>query len=327
VAAGSGGPRLLADIGGTHGRFALQRPGRAPGRYRVLATRRFPGPEAAIRAYLASVPGPRPRVAALAVAAPLTGDLVRFTNADWTFSRAGLPRATGIPRVHLLNDFEALAWALPALGRADLARIGRGRARAGAPSAVFGPGTGLGVACFVPEAAGGPAALATEGGHATLAAANAREDAVIADLRRLFGHVSAERVLSGPGLVNLYEALAALDGARPGRARTAAAIARAARAGRDPRALETARIFSALLGQFAGDVALQFGARGGVHIAGGVIAGLGAAFDARLFRRRFEAKGRYRDWLAGIATRLITHRRPAMLGLQQFLDGPGRGKD
>ncbi|MDH3241334.1 MAG: glucokinase [Alphaproteobacteria bacterium] len=315
-----GGYRLLADIGGTHARFALQRRGRQPGRFRMMETGAYPGLVPALKAYLGHWPGLRPEAAAFAVAAPLTGDRVRFTNAAWSFSRSALAGRTGIARVHVLNDFEALAWALPGLGGKDLAKIGRGRTQAGAPQAVFGPGTGLGVACFVPEAAGGPLVLATEGGHATLAAGTDREAAILAGLRRRFGHVSAERALSGPGLANLYGALAALDGGDRAKAPAPAAIARAARAGRDAVAVEACAMFSALLGQVAGDLALQFGARGGVHVAGGVIKGLGAAFDRRLFRRRFEAKGRYKDWLAAVPSYLITHPRPAMAGLARFLE-------
>jgi glucokinase len=317
---GSGGYRLLADIGGTHARFALQRRGRRPGRFRVLETGAYPGLAPALKAYLGNWPGIRPEAAALAVAAPLTGDRVRFTNAAWSFSRSALPRRTGIARVHVLNDFEALAWGLPGLAGKDLAKIGRGRRDGGTPQAVFGPGTGLGVACYVPEAAGGPAALATEGGHATLAAGTDREAAAIASMRRRFGHVSAERVLSGPGLANLYGSLAALDGGVGANVAAPSAIARAARAGRDAHAVEACAMFSALMGQVAGDLALQFGARGGVYVAGGVIKGLGAVFDRRAFRRRFEAKGRYKGWLAAVPTFLITHPRPAMAGLARFLD-------
>jgi glucokinase len=316
----TGGTRLLADIGGTHARFALQRAGRPPGRFRMLETGAYAGLVPAIETYLANWPGLRPEAAALAVAAPLTGDRVRFTNAAWTFSRSALPKRTGIPRIHVLNDFEALAWALAGFGGRDLIKIGRGRKDAGAPQAVFGPGTGLGVACYVPKGAGGSTALATEGGHATLAAGTDREAAAIAVLRRRFTHVSVERVLSGPGLANLYGALAALDGIARAETPAPSAIARAARAGRDVHAVEACALFSALMGQTAGDLALQFGARGGVFVAGGVVKGLGAAFDRRAFRRRFEAKGRYKSWLAAVPTFLITHPSPAMAGLARFLD-------
>jgi glucokinase len=314
-------PRLLADIGGTNARFALQVPGRRPARYRVLKTADHPGLGAAVAHYLALVrPARKPSVAAIAVAAPVLGDAVALTNSSWSFSAAAVARVTGLTRLHVLNDFEVLAWALATFGRDDLRKIGRGRPVARAPAAVFGPGTGLGVSCFVPGAAGGPAALASEGGHASLAAGTSREAAVIEVLRKRFGHVSAERLLSGPGLANIYAALAQLDAAAPSVPMKPGTIARAAREGTDPRARETVAMFSALAGQFAGDLALTFGARGGVYVAGGVIPRLGDAFDTGLFRRRFEAKGRFGSWLRHVPTWLITHPRPAMPGLARYLD-------
>jgi glucokinase len=314
-------PRLLADIGGTNARFALQRPGRRPAHYRVLKTGDHPGLVAAITRYLALVrPVQKPSVAAIAVAAPVLGDAIALTNSSWSFSVAAVARAAGLTRLHVLNDFEVLAWALATFGRDDLLKIGRGRPVARAPAAVFGPGTGLGVSCFVPEAAGGPAALASEGGHASLAAGTAREAAVIEVLRKRFGHVSAERLLSGPGLANIYAALSQLDAAALSTPMKPGAIARAARDGSDPRAREAVATFSALAGQFAGDIALTFGARGGVYVAGGVIPRLGDAFDIRLFRRRFEAKGRFATWLQRVPTWLVTHPRPAMPGLARYLD-------
>ncbi|MQA64687.1 MAG: glucokinase [Alphaproteobacteria bacterium] len=314
-------PRLLADIGGTNARFALQRPGQPPARYRVLKTADHPGLGVAIARYLALVrPARIPDVAAIAVAAPVLGDAIALTNSSWSFSTDAVARAAGLTRLHVLNDFEVLAWALATFGRDDLRKIGRGRPAAQAPCAVFGPGTGLGVSCFLPEAAGGPAALASEGGHTSLAAGTAREAAVIEVLRKRFGHVSAERLLSGPGLANIYWALTRLDNAADAELMKPGVIAREARHANDPRALEAVAMFSALAGQFAGDLALTFGARGGVYVAGGVIPRLGTAFDTGLFRRRFEAKGRFGSWLQRVPTWLITHPRPAMPGLARYLD-------
>lgn len=316
--------RLLADIGGTNARFALQRPGRAPTRYRILATADHPGPRAAISHYLGLFrDAPRPMEAAIAIAGPVTGDAIHLTNTTWSFSRARLRRAAGLERLAVLNDFEALAWAVPALRPPDLRKMGRGRGAPGLPCAVFGPGTGLGVACYLPRAAGGPAVLSSEGGHATMAAQQAREAEVVAVLRARFDHVSAERVLSGPGLTNIYAALTELDGVadappiRPGE------VAKRAQDGSDARAREAVTMFSTFAGSFAGDIALFYGARGGVYVGGGVILRLGRAFDTRLFRRRFEDKGRFRRWLAPIPTYLIRHPHPTMLGLSRYLDSTG----
>lgn len=315
--------RLLADIGGTFARFALQRPGRPATAMAQFRTADHPTLTDAIAAYLRTRDGWHPSVAAIAVAAPVVGDRVRMTNANWSFSRTALARRSGIKTLHVINDFEALAWSLDALTRDRRVALGGGRGESGKPLAVLGPGTGLGAACFVPRASGGPAAIATEGGHANAAATTAREAAVIDVLRRRFGHVSAERLLSGPGLANIYAALKTVDGgaaSKPLRPGEIAAAARARGAAADAHARETARMFSALLGQFAGDLALLYGARGGVFIAGGVVGRLGSAFDRAGFRRRFEDKGRYRGWLADVPTWLIVHPCPAFLGLARYLD-------
>ncbi len=314
------GLRLLADIGGTNARFALARRDKAPYARHVLRTKAFASPAEAIEAYLRlKARGRRPESAAIAVAGPLGGDLVKFTNAPWAFSIAALRRDTGIEALFVLNDFEAQAWALPAYRGGDLLKFGQGKAVKGAPQVVFGPGTGLGVACFLPEAR---YALATEGGHMSIAPGNAREAAVISAMGGRFGHVSAERVVSGPGLRYIYEALAMIDGVPPLPQEEfgVGAITRRARRGRDPLAAETMAIFSSLAGSFAGNLALAYGARGGVYLAGGVIPRLGPLFDRRAFRRRFTDKGRFHGWLAAIPSYLVTHPQQAMVGLAHFLD-------
>lgn len=320
------GLRLLADIGGTYARFALARRGRGPYAFQVLRTRDYRGPEQAIGAYLrAKAPGKRPGSAGIAVGGPVLGDRIKFTNAPWAFSISGLRRASAIENLHALNDFEALAWALPALSGSDLRKFGSGRRDHHAPRVVFGPGTGLGVSCFVPRAKFPPHAdlvVASEGGHMTLAAETARESALVEALAARFGHVSAERVISGPGLRNIYEALIAIDGGVPARPNSVGvpAVTRRARLGRDPIAAETMAIFSALAGSFAGNLALAYGAHGGVYLAGGVIPRLGSLFDLRAFRRRFVEKGRYRDWLSAIPTYLVLHPQQTMVGLAHYLD-------
>ena len=296
---------LLADIGGTNARFALLRGGTL-GAAMALPLAAFPGMAAMLAHYLASqaLPGP-PGGALLAVAGPVAGNRARLTNRGWAVCGASLGAALGIPAVRVLNDFEALAWALPVLGGAELLALGGGQAEAGAALAVLGPGTGLGVGAFLPP----DRVLAGEGGHATLAAADELEAAVLALLRRRHGHVSAERILSGPGLEALHAALAELEGrAAPGL--TAAEVC--------DQAPETVALFCAMLGGFAGNVALTFGARGGVFLAGGILPRFPAALAASAFRTRFEAKGRLAPWLAGIPTWLVLRPDAALAGLANF---------
>jgi glucokinase len=317
----SSSQRLLADIGGTHVRFALQRPGRPPGRVAVFATGEHAGLIAAVRAYYAQLAAAKiPREAAIAVAAPVAGDRVKMTNRDWSFSIADMEKRLDLKRLAVVNDFTAVAYAVPLLGPGDRRKLGRGRAIRGAPLAVLGPGTGLGVSALI-QSPSGRVALATEGGHVTMAAADEREAAILRILRRRYGHVSAERVLSGPGLVNLYEAIAELGDVRAPRLSPAAISRRAL--GRNCRLCrEALEVFSAMLGSVAGDLALSFGAHGGVFIAGGIVPKLGSAFGAARFRRRFEEKGRFHEYLAAIPTYVITHPRPAFLGLAALLDAP-----
>ncbi len=308
-------PLLLADIGGTNGRVALLQPGEAlPGPSDRFALDGFPGIAAALEAWLASRGGARPARAVLAVAGPVAANRVTLTNRGWVVDGAALAPALGFDAVRVVNDFEALAWSLPLLEGRGLFPLGGGAAAAGAPMVVLGPGTGLGVAAWLPVPG---LVLATEGGHAALPAGTAREAAVIEVLRpRLGGHVSAERgALSGQGIENLHAAIAALDGAAVPARDAAEVVAAALRPEPCPVAAETFSMFCALLGGVAGDLALALGARGGVCIGGGICPRFPEALAASPFRARFEAKGRFRDWLAPVPTWLINHPDAAMLGL------------
>ena len=197
--------------------------------------------------------------------------------------------------------------------------VGGGAAVAGTPRAVLGPGTGLGVAGLVPGGAGRLCIVAGEGGHVTLAAGTPREAAVLAQLQQRFGHASAERALSGPGLVNLYDAIGVLD-ARPTRTLQPDEVVTGALLGADPACREALQLFGALLGSEAGNLALTLGARGGVYLGGGIVPRLGTAFDALPFRERFEAKGRFRSYLERIPTFVITAPTPALQGAANALD-------
>lgn len=314
---GRPGAILLGDIGGTNARFALLADGTL-GAAERFAGADFPTAEAAIAHYVESRPI-RIAGAVLAAAGPVDDNRCELTNSDWVIDGDLLARRLGIAAgVRVVNDFAAVAWALPALGPDDVMIVGGGRARPGAPAVALGPGTGLGLACLV-TAPGGPVAVETEGGHATLAAGNAREEAVISHLRGLFGHVSAERALSGQGLVNLYRAVVALDGfAAPERGPEQ--ITAAALTGECPASAATLQLFCDLLGSFAGNVALTFGARGGVYVGGGIAPRLLEHLAGSSFRTRFEDKGRYRDYLSAIPTSIILHPDPAFLGLRTLAE-------
>jgi glucokinase len=319
-----GFPRLLGDVGGTNARWAWQpRAGAVPERRRTLRCAEFDAIDACIAHYLRLEGLPAPRRAAFGIATPITGDEVQMTNHPWRFSIAALQAALGVERLLVLNDFEALAQAVPALGDGDVRAVGRiGRGIAHANMAVIGPGTGLGMSGLVADGRGGWIVVVGEGGHASLAAGNAREASLLAVLRERFDHVSAERAVSGPGLVNLYAAICTLDGETPAALEPAQILARAVASGadHDPQCDEALNTFAAMLGAVAGNLALTLGARGGVYIGGGIVPRLGLDFDALPFRARFEHKGRFRSYLEAIPTWVITAGTPALMGAARALD-------
>lgn len=313
-------PRLVGDIGGTHARFAvIPTDGARPARIRSLACDEHAGLQDAIRAYLALERLVLPRVAAFGIANPVTGDAVAMTNRRWAFSIDALRAGLGLERLLVMNDFTALALSLPRLGARERRPLGGGSPASHRPLALLGPGTGLGVSGLVP-CHDDYVPLEGEGGHVTLAASDAREAQIITLLAARFGHVSAERALSGAGLVAVYEAICTLAGATP-EARTPAQIGAAARARRCPHCVETLERFAAMLGTVAADLALTLGARGGVYIGGGIVPRLGQAFPAATFRRRFEDKGRFSSYLARIPTYVIEAPHAALIGAGCALDG------
>jgi glucokinase len=257
-----------------------------------------------------------------------------LTNNGWRFSISELKKALSIERCLVINDFTALALSLPGLGKADVRALsGHSAASAsqaslaveGAPIAVLGPGTGLGVSGLFPIITGtnGSAktswrAIAGEGGHITLAAATDREAAVLERLRSRQAHISAEDVLSGAGLVRLYRAICEVEGFEQHRIE-AHEISAAAIAKSDSACVLTVQQFSAFLGSVAGNLALTLGAKGGVYVGGGIVPKLGGAFDELMFRRRFEEKGRFIEYLRPIPTWVITAENPALVGASNAL--------
>ena len=314
--------RVLGDVGGTNARFAWQASDDAPLRDIVsIPTADHPTLAAALSEYLRGIGRPVPPWCAIGIANPITGDHVQMTNSHWSFSIEAVRLGLGFERFVVINDFTALALALPGLPRNELRQIGGGAAIAGAPLALLGAGTGLGVSGLVPGTEPGRwYPLQGEGGHVTLAARNAREAAVLQVLRDGFGHASAERAVSGQGLEALHDALCTLNGTANDTPLAAAEISRRALASSDPQCVEALALFCTFLGTVAGNLALTLGARGGVFIGGGIVPRLGDAFTNSGFRASFEDKGRFRTYLAAIPVYVIDAEvSPALRGVARAL--------
>lgn len=313
------GKLVVADIGGTHARFA-----RADGQGGLSAGQgfaldEFDSFEAAFAAYLQASGGPV-EAAAIAVAAPV-GDgqsPVRLTNAAWRIDPQALRARFALREVVLLNDFAALALSLLHLAAADLRRLCGGAGDPGAARAVLGPGTGLGVATLV-RGDGDWLALAGEGGHVTLAAADAREAAIIGVARGSHAHVSAERLVSGSGMPLLYRCVCEVDGFECDAGIDGAEAVVGAAARGDLACRTTLDTFVAMLATVAGNLALTVGARGGVYLGGGILPRLGALLDAAAFARRFRDKGRFGPYLADVPVYVILAPTPALIGAAQAL--------
>lgn len=314
--------RLLGDVGGTNARFAWQDFDAAPLRdIATIPTADHPTLAAALAHYLHGLERAAPPWCAIGIANPVTGDRVQMTNSHWSFSIEAVRRELGFERFVVINDFTALALALPDLKPDELRQLGGGTAVAGTPLGLIGPGTGLGVSGLVPSTeAGRWVPLQGEGGHVTLAASNAREAALLHVLRERFGHASAERAISGMGLEAIHGALSALAGTSDAATLPAAEISRRALAASDAQCVEAFDLFCAFLGNVAGNLALTLGARGGVYIGGGIVPRWGDAFTNSRFRASFEDKGRFRAYLEAIPVYVIhAEISPALLGASRAL--------
>jgi glucokinase len=306
---------LLGDIGATNARLAVASKD-VLGQVRTFEVAKYPQFEDALTLFLDEV-GLPVTDAAIAVAGPVVQQHAKLTNQAWTIDAGELKTSFGL-EARIINDFRAVALSLPLLKAGDLVAIGGGKIEGGAPKVVLGPGTGLGVACLA-NCAADPVVVTSEGGHATLASNCDREDRIIQYLRGKFGHASAERAISGSGLENLYQAIALIDGLNVGH-QSAAEITSQALAGNCKIAHEALRTFCAFLGSFAGSLALTFGANGGVYIAGGISPRILKFLGESEFRSRFEAKGRFRNYLEAIPSYVIVHPAAAFLGLQSLLN-------
>jgi glucokinase len=305
--------RLVADIGGTHARFALCGPDGEPQAEQILQVADYEGVVEAARAYLA---GRQVTHAVFAVATPVDSDWVHLTNAPWGFSVRATEQALGLQRFAVINDFAAQALAVTRLAADERTHVAGGEPEAGAAIGVIGAGTGLGVAGVV-LLRGAYYPIPSEGGHVSLAPHDEREAAVLVSLRRRFGHVSNERALSGPGLVNLATALAELDGEALA-LNDPHEVSRRAATGECRFCTEALQRFSSLLGAAAGDLALMFCALGGIYIGGGLCRNLGALFDVERFQASFVAKGRFVDYLSRIPIYVVTRRDPGLLGAAAY---------
>jgi glucokinase len=313
---------LLADIGGTRTRFAIFEGARV-GPVESMMTSDHASAIDAVRHFLSrqaeagNIDG-----AVIGAAGAVEAGRCALTNAPWVIEAEELRRAFRLRTVDIVNDLEALAWATPHLAACDVQGIGGGAEIAAQPVAVIAPGTGLGMACFLPGGEG-QRVLPSEGGHATLAATDAWGAEIIEALRRRYGHVSAERALSGGGLINLHAALGELAGAGPD-GLTAERIVQAALEGGSLRAKQALDTFCSFLGSVAGDMALMYKASGGVLIAGGIVPKIVDYVRRSDFRVRFEDKGRFHRYVAGISTRVIVRPDPTFLGLKVLAERTAR---
>jgi len=311
------GDVLVCDIGGTNARFAVSGGAdRSLRNFERLNVADFPDIGRAIAHYLDRQGSARPRNASIAVACPVSGDLVSVTNSHWRFSRKALTQEFGFEFLSVGNDFAALSEAVPYLGESQLRVLRNGVPVARANKLVVGPGTGLGVGGLAPAGRDGWAVIAGDGGHTSLAPGNEREDRLLKHLRTRFGRVSNERALCGDGLVNLYHFLAKEAGVEVGEL-TPAKITKAALDGSDPIASDAAIMFLDLLGGAIGDFALVLGALGGIYIGGGIMQHLAPQIDRSSMFRRMVDKGRLSNLIEPMPVFLISEPHAGLLGARR----------
>ena len=315
-------PQLIADIGGTNARFALVKGKDASGfiidNVKILPGADYESFEAAINAYLATLDCDKPSEGCIAIAGPVSGDLFKMTNLPWSFSRSELQAHLGFTRLGVINDYTALALATTQLRAEHLIELKPGESVPKGNRAIFGPGTGLGVA-GITATANEWVPIPSEGGHVNLAPTNEYEAKVIAVGIKKFGHLSAELFLSGPGLVNLYQCICELEG-EVAEAYQPQDVTRHALAASDALCVKTLTTFCNLIGAFAGNLALTYGAKGGVFITGGIMPRVVEFAKHTDLVKNFSSKGVMSHYLSPIAISLVNFTESAFLGTATWLD-------
>ena len=304
---------LVGDIGATNARFALAHANGALSRVLTLATPAFANLAQAIEAYVKEMDIAMPAHASIAIANPVDGDWLRMTNTAWAFSIEQTRLNLGLQSLRMLNDWEAMALAVPTFSHEELIPIGDGESVPNAPRGLIGAGSGLGVSALVRASSGEWIPVAGEGGHVTLSPGNDQEADILRILWKRWPHVSAERVISGMGLENLYATLAEMSGT-PHPSLCAADISQRALAGQDMLCLQAVEMLCVFLGRTAGNMALTLAARGGIYIGGGVMQHLRSYLPRSGFRAAFEDKGRFSEYMRAIPTWLIQAENAGLRG-------------
>ena len=304
---------LIADIGGTNARFALIREGSLDPRFIVnLSVDDYVSIDLAIDAYLTQVDAVTPTKFCIAIACPTHNDSIKMTNNGWAFSKEALRQRFNLERLDVINDYAAMAFAAANLTEDQVVQVGQGEPLDNFPIAVLGAGTGLGVSGLV-RAKGLSMPVVSEGGHVDFAPTTEQEIEILRWLMRHYDHVSAERLVSGMGIQNIYHALADLRDEKV-EAISPAAISQLALVSSDRLALDTLEQFCQIYGSVAGNLALSYGAQGGVFVTGGIVPRMLDYFQTSGFRERFTAKGRFSDYMSTIPTYVMVAEQPGLIG-------------
>ena len=319
IQASANSQKVLADIGGTNARFALLNSDGSIQDQIVLKGADHPDFISAFKEYLLLIGSPEIKEAAIAIANPIDGDLIKMTNHNWDFSIEEARNSLDLDSLIFKNDFEALAMSIPFLKEEDIYQVGGGSIIKKRPIGVLGPGTGLGVSGLVFSGEEW-IPLSSEGGHVSLSPTTDREIQIFKACLKQYEHVSAERLISGSGLVLLYSLICQLDNVEQNPNFTALDISKHAVSNTNPQCKETLDVFTGLLGVVAGNLALTLGAKGGVYIGGGIVPKLGDYFESSPFRQGFEAKGRFENYLKEIPVYVIKSKYPALIGIKQVFN-------